>query len=493
MGKRRVYNPYLPAWEFTPDCEPHVFGGRVYVFGSHDSAHGPHYCVGDYVSWSAPVDDLSDWRYEGVVWRRGDDPTNGQLMGYSAPDVCQGPDGRYYLYYFFTEFPLTMGVAVCDEPAGHYSYLGKVCLPSGEVLTADAHFGMPFDPAVYVEGDRAWLYWGFSIRPSDGTGALAGQELPEAFRQGSFVAELGPDMRTMRSDPKPFVPGTSEAAGTSFKEHPFLEASSFRKLGGRYYFVYSSAQGHELCYAICDAPDEAPREFGGVIVSNGDVGMPGVVDEGGAVYYLGNNHGGLVQLGERTYVFYHRHTQGTQCSRQDCAEEVHVAADGSIAQVEITSCGLNDGPLPARGELPAYACCHLRSPEGILHYSSHVTWREPHPFVALEDDVYCPTSSTSYVHNLRDGAEVGYKYLRFDGSERRVSLSCRGGFEGEVRVLLDAPSGPDALELAHVEVVPKERWESFSAELSGSFEGRFALYLVPEGTGSLDLLSVSFS
>ena len=44
---RVAYNPYLPSWEYTPDCEPHVFGDRVYVYGSHDSAKGPHYCVGD--------------------------------------------------------------------------------------------------------------------------------------------------------------------------------------------------------------------------------------------------------------------------------------------------------------------------------------------------------------------------------------------------------------------------------------------------------------
>ena len=35
--KRPAYNPYLPSWEYVPDGEPHVFDGRVYVYGSHDA------------------------------------------------------------------------------------------------------------------------------------------------------------------------------------------------------------------------------------------------------------------------------------------------------------------------------------------------------------------------------------------------------------------------------------------------------------------------
>ena len=31
-------NPYLPLWEYVPDGEPHVFGDRVYLYGSHDRA-----------------------------------------------------------------------------------------------------------------------------------------------------------------------------------------------------------------------------------------------------------------------------------------------------------------------------------------------------------------------------------------------------------------------------------------------------------------------
>ena len=84
----------------------------------------------DYVCWSAPVEDLSDWRREGMIFRKSDDPNNRGPVGYLyAPDVAQGPDGRYYLYYFYTgdeTRTYKIGVAVCDTPAGQYQYYGTI-------------------------------------------------------------------------------------------------------------------------------------------------------------------------------------------------------------------------------------------------------------------------------------------------------------------------------------------------------------------------------
>lgn len=70
-------NPYLPYWENVPDGEPHVFGERIYIFGSHDRAGGSAFCVEDYACWSAPTDDLGNWRYEGIIYGKMQDPING--------------------------------------------------------------------------------------------------------------------------------------------------------------------------------------------------------------------------------------------------------------------------------------------------------------------------------------------------------------------------------------------------------------------------------
>lgn len=104
--KKQAYNPYLPLNEYVPDGESHVFGDRLYVYGSHDLAGGERYCMQDYVVWSAPVSDLSDWKYEGVSYRKDQDPSNpGGERALQAPDVAKGPDGRYYLYYCVTFVP----------------------------------------------------------------------------------------------------------------------------------------------------------------------------------------------------------------------------------------------------------------------------------------------------------------------------------------------------------------------------------------------------
>jgi len=86
--KKQAFNPYMPSWEYVPDGEPHVFGDRVYVYGSHDIFNGWAFCLGDYICYSAPVDDLSDWRYEGVIFPRvGEDPLNGdgKKCAYTLP------------------------------------------------------------------------------------------------------------------------------------------------------------------------------------------------------------------------------------------------------------------------------------------------------------------------------------------------------------------------------------------------------------------------
>ena len=64
-------NPFLPLWEHIPDGEPYVFEDpdnpgqqRVYIYGSHDSRL-TDYCGRELVVWSASVDNLMEWRYDG--------------------------------------------------------------------------------------------------------------------------------------------------------------------------------------------------------------------------------------------------------------------------------------------------------------------------------------------------------------------------------------------------------------------------------------------
>lgn len=275
---RQAVNPYLPSWEYIPDGEPHVFNGRVYVYGSHDRFNAPIFCVNDYVCWSAPVEDLSEWRYEGVIYRKKQDPKN--PLGYHllfAPDVCQGPDGRYYLYYAF-DFLGIMSVAVCDTPAGEYKFLGHIHYADGTLWGRRRGDQLPFDPGVLADDDgRVWLYSGFyNAVPAILTG---GHKLR---CDGGTVLELEKDMVTIKTEPRVIFPKKGPGA---FQGHEFFEASSIRKEGKTYIFVYSSRHNHELCYATSQSPDR-DFSYGGTLVSQGDIFLDSNLSEKHAANYI---------------------------------------------------------------------------------------------------------------------------------------------------------------------------------------------------------------
>ena len=95
---KQAVNPYLPSYEYVPDGEPHVFNGRVYVYGSHDRFGGNDFCLNDYVCWSARADDLANWRYEGTSYRSVQDPlcAEGSTAMRLLPLMCSAA-GRWPL------------------------------------------------------------------------------------------------------------------------------------------------------------------------------------------------------------------------------------------------------------------------------------------------------------------------------------------------------------------------------------------------------------
>ena len=64
--KKQAFNPFLPLDKYIPDGEPHIFGDRIYLFGSHDKEGGDTFCALDYEFFSAPLDDLNDWSSKGI-------------------------------------------------------------------------------------------------------------------------------------------------------------------------------------------------------------------------------------------------------------------------------------------------------------------------------------------------------------------------------------------------------------------------------------------
>ena len=148
-------NPYLPLWEHVPDGEPRVFEDpdnpgkyRAYIIGSHDVAF-TQYCGPDIRMWSAPVEDLSQWRDEGPIFTYY---VNGQWDTMFAPDLVEVKDrttGKktYWLYPHSRGWQRVPMVCRGDRPNGPFTPVnltadGTKCVP-GSIID--------FDPSVFVE------------------------------------------------------------------------------------------------------------------------------------------------------------------------------------------------------------------------------------------------------------------------------------------------------------------------------------------------------
>lgn len=486
--KRQICNPYLPSWEYVPDGEPHLFGDRVYVYGSHDRFGAPMFCVNDYVCWSAPAGDLSDWRYEGVIYRRREDPANRLgLRSLYAPDVCQGQDGRYYLYYAF-DFLGRIGVAVCDTPAGQYEYYGTVHFADGHVWGTRSGEPFAFDPGVLAENGKVYLFSGFATKvPFPAT------RFHQLTCRAGVMAELAPDMVTITKGPVELFP--TKGRPGAFEDHAFFEASSIRKVGEQYCFVYSSEHNHELCYAMADAP-EGPYRFGGTLVDLGDLYLNGNTDEHHAANYLGNTHGGLLHCGGRWYIFYHRQTNRTSYARQACAEELRLRPEGGFYQAEVTSCGLNGGPLAGYGRYEARIACNLWAKEGTgrvdVPLSKWVLRRHPYFTQDGPDGVYAEhpeQAPKAYIANLRDGAAAGFKYFSLqEGEEIFAEFRFRSAGEGRLEVFTDASFEHPAAVLP-VQGKRTKDWTKTNQVRLSCKAGTQALYFRYMGTGALDFLA----
>ena len=449
---KQITNPYLPSWEYVPDGEPYVFGDRVYVYGSHDMFAGDVYCMGDYVCWSAPVSDLGDWRYEGVIFKKSDDPANGDLQGnLYAPDVVIGPDGRYYLYYVLSTWD-RVSVAVCDEPAGKYEFYGYVHYEDGKYLGLDHGDEAQFDPAVLREGDITYLYTGFC-----GVG--------DPSKSGAMCTYLGKDMLTVVKNPVFVVPSSVKSEGTGFEGHAFFEGPSIRKRGNLYYFIYSSEKFRELCYAVSDKPD-CGFKFQGVLVDNGDMGIDTYKRADMPAYYCANNHGSMVEINGDWYIFYHRHTNGTNYSRQGCFEKLVCDGDVRFKQAEITSCA--GTPFKNKGEYPTYLACNLFTGEEVCYL----------PWSGWMDDRFPKITQfggdgqevIGYVANMRPTATAGFKY--FDMKEvKKIAISTKGYAVGKMEIRIDRP---DSEPLASIPIGYANVWMTQEADVN-----------IPDGIHSL--------
>lgn len=463
--KNIVCNPYLPLNEYIPDAEPRLFNDRVYIYGSHDAQGGNFFCTENYTVWSASKNNLCNWRFDGESYKRGQDPSDlgGELQLF-APDVVQGADGRYYLYYCL-KMRCEFGVAVSKTPEGPFSFYGHVKNSDGTVFCEH----MPYDPSVLCDDDgRIYLYYGFSSE-------ILSRKFNTEISPGAMVIELLSDMLTVCSKPKMCVPWKNLAVGTDFEGHAYFEAPSMRKLFGKYYLVYSSEWCHELCYAVSEHPTFGFK-YGGILVDNGGIGennrrLP--------VCAPGNNHGGLLLINNDLYIFYHRHTHANSFSRQGCAEKLSVDKNGVIKQAEITSCGLYAKPLPATGKYSASIACCLYGENQCLLLDFRQLLPEDTPHITHSDNgqVIC---------NISNKTVIGYKY--FKGKANGIWLVIRGRANGVIVIACDEKFS-NCLSTTKLSI-NSDGWETYKIKIS--FENENSLFIKFLGEGKFSFKEFEF-
>lgn len=483
-------NPFLPLNEYIPDGEPHVFGGRVYLYGSHDKARGTRFCIRDYTVWSAPVDDLSKWTNHGVTYKKMQDPGSkpGRDVDFYAPDCVRGNDGRYYLYYCAmgpnTKNFGPMSVAVSNEPCGPFEYLGDIRYADGTPVLKY----LTNDPALINDNGRIWLYYGWGLARDFRSKIFA--PLYNIVQSKLFarpieeikttkpsilscaVVELCDDMMTVKGEPRAVLDSKTTAPKDSeLYNHAFYEAPSIRKIGDTYYLVYSSGENNELCYATSEYPDKG-FEYRGVIISNSDLGYKGNKKKKAPA---GTIHGGIECINGKWYVFYHRCTNNTDFSRQACAELIEILSDGSIPQVEITAQGVGE-PIKAVGELEAARCCNL-----ITKKSVRLGVGKAQKRTRIDDD-----GKDIFVADIDDGTELGYKYLSFT-NVKKISFTCRGR-EAVIEIFIN----DERQKCGEIKTQNTKTWQSFSADVDIP-DGTHALYLKIKGKGKRDMKEIQFN
>ena len=498
-------NPYLPLWEYIPDGEPYLFDDpdnpgkmREYVYGSHDSLIKA-YCGREQVVWSAPEDDLTAWRYDGVIFESKKDAQGNWLYDNHQGDILYAPDmtvrmenGKkvYYLYPNNQARGRKNMVAKSDRPDGPF----EVCNwdPSDPAKTTGV---LDFDPAVFVDDDgKVYGYWGF---------------------ERSYGAELDPS--TMASvKPSTEIVTDMVSARNQDGVFRFFEASSMRKIKDKYVFVYSrwSEEGefglpstnYTLAYAWSDSP-LGPFTYGGTIID----GRGRTVNPEGKTIETatpgGNTHGGILEGGGQWYVFYHGQCGTDEFSRQAMVAPIEVSVTEGpggkvvISEGEYTSEGFAINGLDPFGKYSAGIACWYTGPQPA---------RQEYPNFVFSGSYVQPLrtgENSNPVVNNTNGSVVGYKYFNLDrtkGMDGTLMLALEAvpaGINGTIDIMVDSPweacGGKKVGSIKMVKEMPKEM-RTLLADVTPltELEGKHAIYFVisseVEGQSVCDFHTLKF-
>ena len=190
---------------------------------------------------------------------------------------------------------------------------------------------------------------------------------------------------------------------------------------------------------------------------------------------VGNNHGSIEKISDQWYVFYHRHTHNSSYSRQACAEKIEIQEDGSIPQVPVTSSGLTDSPLHAKGIYPAVIACWVKGRRTTRLINRSKEWKTTH---------ITSKNNERFITNIKKKSFIGYKYFHFE-KESELEITFRGLGNG-CFIIIDYKGN----NIGKINISPSESWRQAKSKLE--IEGDSALYLLFDGKGKVDLKTLKF-
>ncbi|WP_150275973.1 glycoside hydrolase family 43 protein [Paenibacillus tepidiphilus] len=453
-------NPVV-AHRYGADPYALVFGGRVYLYMTHDALEYDE--TGEvkentysHINKISVISsgDLVNWADHGEIAVAGPEgAAKWATQSWAPAAVHKVIDGKDKFFLYFANNASGIGVLSGDSPVGPWTD------PIGEALILRSTPGVEdvtwlFDPAVLVDEDgQGYIYFGGGV--PEGQYAEPGT---------ARMMKLGEDMTS--------VVGTAEVIPAPF----MFEDAGIHKREGIYYYTYcsnfydgerpaGSPPAGEIAYMTSDKP-LGPWSYMGTILKN-----PGHFFGVG-----GNNHHAIFQFDEAWYIAYHAQTlskaQGIANGyRSTHLNRLYHNGDGTIEEVQADYAGV---------EQTRYFDPYLPVPAATFGWSAGV---KVEPGGASGERVLADIANGSWVG--LSGVDFGSKgAAAFSASV----ISLEGG--GTIGLHLDSPAGPQIAELYIPAANGPEQQRELRTGVSGA-EGVHDLYLVFKGEHSMPLFKLA--
>ena len=297
-------NPILPGWFADPTIKK--FGDIYYIYATTDNemlASGAPtvWYSKDFKNWYNYIMEIPSFSAKAIT-------------NFWAPDIIEGDDGKYYLYFGNCEIGCNIYGYVSDTPVGPWKKLSDQDVPvisngypRENFPSLDAQFFKDTDGKIYG-------YWGTWVHYNGGyaVGELNKSKMSEMVHSANIP---------LAQTPAPF------------------EAAYMMKKDSKYILMYSGASCHDETYNVRYSYSDSP--YGPFTPGKNNPILS--TNENQTVH--GPGHHSVLQEKDDYYIVYHKHdypmTRGG-LARQVCIDKMIFENDSKIKTVVPSNKGIED-------------------------------------------------------------------------------------------------------------------------------------------------------